>query len=102
MLLVVFGAGASFDSTPLLRPGTSPSLELWRPPLANDLFGDRPGFREEFASFPQVVPLATRLGQASPHHPLERLLTVLRDEADKYTERHTQLAAVRYYLQKII
>ena len=102
MLLVVFGAGASFDSTPLLRPGTSPDLDLWRPPLANDLFGERPGFRDVFTSFPQVVPLATRLGQASPEHPLERILTALRDEADEYAERHSQLAAVRYYLQQII
>lgn len=102
MLLVVFGAGASFDSAPLLRPGTLPEQETWRPPLANDLFGDRPGFREEFASFPQVLPLATRLGQASPSHPLERLMTGLRDEADEYPERYSQLAAVRYYLQKII
>ena len=38
MLMVVFGAGASYDSVPAHPVG----VEDIRPPLAKDLFQDRP------------------------------------------------------------
>ena len=102
MLLIIFGAGASYDSAPRLRPRAEEGNDGWRPPLANDLFADRPTFRELLTNFPRVLPLAARLGQASDEHPLERMLSDLRDEADEYASRHSELAAVRYYLQGLI
>ena len=38
MLMVILGAGASFDSAMYDQPH---AVEILRPPLANDLFSDR-------------------------------------------------------------
>jgi hypothetical protein len=70
--------------------------------LANELFADRSTFREFLTSFPRVLPLAARLGQASPDRPLEGMLASLREEAVEYPTRHSDLAAVQYYLQSLI
>lgn len=103
MLLVIFGAGASFDSAPFMPPGKGPDdATAWRPPLANELFANRQGFRDAMSRFPQILPIAARLAQAGPQQPLERMLAALRDEAEYYHERHSQLVAVRYYLQFVI
>ena len=40
MLMVIFGAGASFDSIPSYPPLKESPLD-YRPPLANDLFANR-------------------------------------------------------------
>jgi len=51
MLLVIFGAGASFDSARTYPPGTKVRggdhlNNFHRPPLANELFENRPVFAE--------------------------------------------------------
>jgi hypothetical protein len=103
MLLVIFGAGASYDSAPRLPPPTTSSTgDDWRPPLANQLFEDRPNFGALLTRFPAVLPLAARLGRASDALPLEGMLAALRNEAAEYPARHSELAAVRYYLQGLI
>jgi len=103
MLLVIFGAGASYDSAARLRPtGVRTHDDRWRPPLTDELFADRVEFREFLTDFPQVLPLATRLGQASPDLPLEGMLARLQEEAAEYPARHSELAAIRYYLQRLI
>src|SRR5271156_5127550 len=56
MLLVIFGAGASYDSAPTYPPGTSiPAGDVLngfhRPPLANELFANRPVFAEAIMRF---------------------------------------------------
>lgn len=103
MLLVIFGAGASYDSAPRLKPtGARGVGDGWRPPLTDELFADRPEFRDFLTDFPQVLPLSARLGQASASLPLEGMLSRLKEEAAEYPARHSELAAVRYYLQRLI
>ena len=102
MLLVVFGAGASFDSVPSRPPGLGPHFnEEYRPPLANFLFDERSTFREALERFPACQTIVPYLRPASDGAPLnvERVLTELDEEASQYAERHRQLAAVRFYLR---
>src|SRR5260370_475202 len=61
MLMVIFGAGASFDSCPTYLPGAQVPMsgdqarlnKLYRPPLANELFENRPLFAEAIDRFPE-------------------------------------------------
>src|SRR4051812_18039110 len=98
MLVVVFGAGASFDSVPALPTRLQRDD---RPPLANELFDDRPLFREAMARLDDAkfitTYLMTRPGYRSVD--VEKVLDQLMGEADSYPERHKQLAAVRFYLR---
>ncbi|PYR30670.1 MAG: hypothetical protein DMF90_27130, partial [Acidobacteria bacterium] len=93
MLTVIFGAGASYDSDPSNQPARTKDLN--RPPLANELFDDRPQFRAELAK--------RHLGAGVA---IEQVLEQLHDEAESPVnpdrERVTQLAAVRFYLQAVI
>jgi hypothetical protein len=66
VLLVVFGAGASYDSDPDHPPpapagGHLLTIENHRPPLANRLFDNRPQFLTAMESFPECMPLIPRL-----------------------------------------
>ncbi|MGA7915487.1 MAG: hypothetical protein WCA00_09645 [Candidatus Acidiferrales bacterium] len=76
-------------------------VEQNRPPLANQLFQDRGPFAAALAEFPDchaVVPwLRDPKGTT-----LESQLQRLQDEAETYPARHSQLAAVRYYLQQML
>jgi hypothetical protein len=109
MLLVVFGAGASYDSDPYNRPEYDPSitriehlnvLEEHRPPLANRLFDHRPQFVDAMNMFSDCKPLIPHLRRAGVA--VEQELARFRQEADKYPGGHSQLAAIRYYLRKAI
>ena len=100
MLLVIFGAGASYDSVAHLPPSsTDAGIEQHRPPLANQLFDGRPTFVESMLRFPDFKPLATQLRFGGP---VERQLAVLEEQAKTFPERHQQLAAIRYYIQDIL
>ncbi len=112
MLLVIFGAGASYDSVPHLPPPVpttggqnnwtpinSPTVgrhEEFRPPLANQLFEDRPIFVEAMQLFGDcrpLVPLLRKRGTA-----IEQELAKFQEQAKTFPERYRQLAAIRYYL----
>ncbi len=60
MLLVIFGAGASYDSVPARSFSFSQYNSLPdRPPLVKQLFDDRPEFVEDLDQFPlckRIVP----------------------------------------------
>ena len=103
MLMVIFGAGASYDSMPAHppRPPMQTLVEQNRPPLANQLFQDRGLFAaalEEFRECHAIVPWLRELRGTT----LESQLQRFQDEADAYPARHAQLAAVRYYLQQML
>ncbi len=101
MLLVVFGAGASFDSAPDYSPSSDHRNAFEsRPPLANQLFENRPIFRAALKNFRQCLPLVTRLSNPEPS--IETQLDALLIEGDRYPARHQQLAAIRFYLRRII
>jgi hypothetical protein len=112
MLLVIFGAGASYDSVDpavtnplLLRPGT-PDLSRsdYRPPLAKDLFADWENYAKIIDRFPACRPIVQRLRQAAlgPDFNIERELEAVQTEAEQYPRRWKQLAAIRYYLQYLL
>jgi hypothetical protein len=96
MLMVVFGAGASYDSAPSL-----PSNTQWRPPLANELFQERAQFAEIANRYTKLLPIIPYLREPEGGS-VESVLERLRGQAEKRAERHRQLAAVRYYLREVL
>lgn len=103
MLLVILGAGASYDSAPSRHPLDGRYTDLpYRPPLANQLFGDRPYFGQVMNKYSQCLPIIPRLRHISGDSSVEIELQKLQADATMYPERHRQLAAIRYYLQDIL
>jgi hypothetical protein len=116
MLLVIFGAGASYDSVlhfppPAPRSPTQSNFgivetlipprhhEEFRPPLANQLFDDRPLFVQVMQNFAACKPLVNLLrGNVQ----VERQLAKFEEEAKTYPIRNRQLAAIRYYLHEML
>jgi len=96
MLMVIIGAGASFDSSADHRAST---YSLKRPPLANDLFHHRYGrFRAQFPQFQGVLAeLVPKAGRS-----VEDVLQRLQGESGANPMRHQQLAAIRYYLRSLL
>src|SRR2546425_1105282 len=97
MLMVIFGAGASYDSASALRPDRVSAT--WRPPLANQLF-DLSRFGNLVSQFPKCHPLITYL--QAPDSNVEEVLEKYQNESKGDPERIRQLAAVRYYLQTML
>lgn len=103
MLMVVFGAGASYDSVPSRPPRPLEIEGLYdRPPLADQLFDDRPRFVEAVSRFHQCQAIIPRLRHRAPNVSIESVLETLQAEAEEYPERYKQLAALRYYLHFMI
>ncbi len=110
MLLVIFGAGASFDSAPSYRRVLTPSqyrhsdadIARYRPPLADELFDDRPEFAAAMQRYPECQPIIPELRHRAEHVMVEQVLEKLQKEADTYAEGHRQLTAVRYYLHYML
>ena len=100
MILVIFGAGASYDSLPSLRPSSGDS-QASRPPLADELFSNRPIFAKTLTDFPDCYPIVPYL-QAAPTGTVEHTLEILEQEAETDPKRKQQMAAIRYYLQNAI
>src|SRR5205809_4000964 len=104
MLMVIFGAGASYDSDPTRRAPVAPQgpehvANSDRPPLANELFDNRPQFAEALGSLPDCRPIVPFLrGTTNIEQQLERLQQEV-TEPPAYAARHRQLSAVRWYLQ---
>ena len=96
MLMVIFGAGASYDAIPSHPAGVIPDREE-RLPLAKDLFADR--FMQWTDDFPECKFIIPRL-QRVPN--VESELERLQTEAEAYPPGLRQLAALRFYLQCMI
>jgi len=111
--MVIFGAGASFDSSPTYIPGSAPpgatqpdrDNDYNRLPLAKDLFANRPLFIQAVDEFPQCKPILYRLrdpavmsGDAS----VEARLQEIEEQAKTYTQGRQELAAIRCYLARAI
>jgi hypothetical protein len=103
MLVVIFGAGASYDSLDTDHMETVAPVIGWQPPLAAQLFALRPGtfgtvmdtFRTAQAAFMQ---LQRAVGRNEPvEDAIERFMT---SNADALGQR--QISAVLFYLQEII
>jgi len=106
MLLIIFGAGASYDSVLHLRPdpptfraAKSIEPEHFRPPLANQLFDDRQLFVQTMGAYPDFRPLVNLLrGDVQ----VERQLATFEEEAKTFPVRQRQLASIRYYLHEML
>lgn len=105
MLMVVFGAGASYDSAPsypLPTYNVQDPVGRVRLPLADQLFEDRELFAPILERFPRVLDVVPRLRHLQPGETVESVMEALQAEAATDPRRHRQLAAVRYYLQAAI
>ena len=100
MLLVILGAGSSYDSVPAYPPNERPDIPE-RPPLADTLFENREQFRHAMSQFPSLHPIVPLL-QRRQGRSLEQQLQVLAGEGAKYSVRYQQLMAIRYYIQFIL
>jgi hypothetical protein len=103
MLMVVFGAGASFDSyssKPPDRHDPDSLIEQRRPPLADDLFDERTSFVSVTDRFPAMQPLLPSLRRRPPGQSLEAYLARL--DSENRPQRREQFAALRYYLQAAV
>jgi len=95
--MVIFGAGASYDSLARYPPESGSAME-WRPPLADQLFDARFGpYIQQFRQMHAVVP-----DLQNPVGGVEAVLERFQSEAPTYPRRLNQLAAVRYYLQSML
>jgi hypothetical protein len=101
--MILFGAGASFDSINIYPPGdpTHPREKL-RPPLANDLFDDRPAFAEAINAYPQVRYLAHRLRGLPDGTGLETAIERMLAEDDPGGLLLKAVTAFRFYLQRTL
>ena len=104
MLMVIFGAGASYDSAPDFPAPSGLEVipsEPWRPPLTNDLFLDRNDqFGDIVQRYPRhrsILPFLRRPQSGSVEQQLELYL----NQASTDQERQRQLFSVRYYLHDL-
>jgi SIR2-like domain len=118
MLMIIFGAGASYDSSPEFAPyypggggyqnfgtpsSSPPSREQWRPPLANQLFHDLYGaFGEIVQKYRKLLPILPHLRRPSKGKTVEEELESWQSEASADAERKRQLFSVRYYLHDLL
>ena len=92
--MVIFGAGASYDSADTFRPGTNIALDRGpRPPLADELFQQRDFFDQWVRRYPECTPVVTRL-RAHVESSLEAEMERYRLEAEDEPERAVELNAV--------
>lgn len=104
MLLVIFGAGASYDSFPS-EPPPSPlhsHRRTSRLPLTNELFQNR--FDEILLQpiYRVCRPIIPYLKKNLSGDSIEEILGRLHDEGRDDPERIRQLAGIRFYLQEMI
>lgn len=105
MLVVIVGAGASYDSLPrdVFDQLALGDVANYRPPLATELFDDRPAFGMALDKYPQCAALVGELrrllrGGAQLEQELERY----QQESEQYPPLQRQLVAIRFYLQEIL
>jgi hypothetical protein len=102
-IMVIFGAGASYDSVPSRPPWHYRRESLFdRPPLAKELFIAEGHFANCLRQFPQCNPIVPYLQSVPSETTLEHVLEGLQAEAETDPRRKRQLAAVRFYLQHMI
>lgn len=111
MLMVIFGAGASYDSSPDYPPSQATGAHLqWRPPLADQLFDNpRRTFSLIVQKYPKLPHVLTFLRQrfdekAGKEKSVEEVLEQLQQESakDRTGERQRELATIQFYLRDLL
>lgn len=98
MLMVIFGAGASYDSSQAFHPAYSTG-DPWRPPLAKNLFLDSSHvFGNIVRSYPKLAHILPYLRQPTAGRSVEQVLENLVEQSKDNPETLRELASVRYYL----
>jgi hypothetical protein len=97
MLMVIAGAGASFDSSAEYPPGSYSEI---RPPLANQLF-EKTGVRAQVRGLYRQMDALIPLLLAHRERTLEGTLQQLQEESATNPTRAVQLAAVQCYLHTL-
>src|SRR5512143_2700537 len=97
MLMIVFGAGASFDSVSDFS-GNDPR----RMPLANELFDSRDTFRRVANSYRHCSAIIPLINGRPGGRSVEQVLEDFQAEADTKPQRRKQLAELRFYLREIL
>src|SRR6266550_4778798 len=98
MLVVIFGAGASYDSNWRLLPPPNGMLDHYnRPPLTKDLFNNQ--YKDWMIRYRAAQGLIEDL---QGDEPIETSLEKFREEAKARPARRRQLAAVQLYLQGVL
>ena len=98
--MVVFGAGASYDSYPTHQAPEYCNDD--RPPLAIHLFDERQEFARVLRLFPDCQSLIPHLRHRDPNEAVERVLERLQAESVNDPIGQREMTAIRYYLQRII
>ncbi|HEY4848872.1 MAG TPA: SIR2 family protein [Methylocella sp.] len=101
MIMVIFGAGASYDSVPSRSPKSAMYGRQFlpnRPPLASELFLDLGFFTDSLGRFPQCKPIVPYLRSIAPGETFEHVMETLQAEGETDPERQRQMAAIRFYL----
>jgi hypothetical protein len=99
MLMVIFGAGASYDSCSSFPPAKFSREAIWfRPPLAKELFLPVPQFRR-WSRNSRFQPLLPYL---EARDDVEQILEDIRAKGEGDEECRRQLWAIRYYLADLI
>ena len=104
MLLIIFGAGGSFDSDPRPSP-RQPVTNYWedaRPPLASQLFDDRfnKHLRGEGLAARELIPRLRRAAASKSGPAVEEELRRIEEEG--HPGRARALLGMRYYLQAVV
>jgi hypothetical protein len=102
MLMVIFGAGASYDSYETQRPPTDGTVEEDRPPLGRELFQERESFLKFIQHFPQCQPVIGQLRRAGETGDVEQELERIREARNIDPGHYAELNAVRFYLRSAI
>ncbi|MDB4892324.1 MAG: hypothetical protein JWL61_4179 [Gemmatimonadetes bacterium] len=106
MLLVILGAGASYDSVASIALPQGGDLgefvferaPLRRMPLANQLFLPVQHFAQARNAYPETAPLFPKLLDGD----IEAKLEALRGEQELSERRVHQFAALRFYLRDVV
>lgn len=110
MLLVILGAGASFDSVPsrpvgMAAPAGDPSEALrleHRPPLADDLFASTRIYEAVQRKFDPLCEIVTHLQRRTEGETVEDVLARMQEDAKRYPYRRRHLMAVRLYILELL
>ena len=103
MLMVIFGAGASYDSFPSAPAPPRAAFQDYeqRPPLASQLFAQRDFFRDVARRYPKCLPLIAELEpRTKAGTSVEQFLEEYQAHADE--EGRSQLWSIQYYLRDVI
>jgi hypothetical protein len=102
MLMVIFGAGASYDSAQAFptRPDTGGPF---RPPLAKNLFLDTNHVFGSFVrKYPKLTHILPYLRQPTNSRSVEEVLENLVQQSNTNAETLRELASVRFYLCELL